>query len=100
MLTILGRRQRLCDKASRREFLKIGALALGGLSLPQILRAQELAGTARSHKAVIMVFLSGGPPHQDMVDLKPEAPAEFRGEFMPMRTSVPGIHICEHLPRM
>ncbi|MBI3409814.1 MAG: DUF1501 domain-containing protein [Planctomycetes bacterium] len=100
MLTILGRRRQLCDNASRRDFLKIGGLALGGLSLPQILRAEDQAGIGRSHRAVIMVFLSGGPPHQDMVDLKPDAPAEFRGEFRPMRTSVPGIHICEHLPRL
>src|SRR6266850_5356855 len=100
MLTILGRRQRLCDNASRRDFLKIGALALGGLSLPQILRAEAQAGTSRSHKAVIMIFLSGGPPHQDMVDLKPDAPMEVRGEFRPIRTNVPGIDICEHLPRL
>ena len=100
MLTILGRPQRLCDQASRRDFLKIGGLALGGLSLPQILRAEAHAGITRSHKSVIMIFLSGGPPHQDMVDLKPDAPAEFRGEFNPIRTNVPGIDICEHLPRL
>jgi len=100
MLTILGRRQRLCDNASRRDFLKIGGLALGGLSLPQILRAEAQAGIRRSHKSVIMIFLSGGPPHQDMVDLKPDAPAEIRGEFNPIRTNVPGIDICEHLPRL
>jgi hypothetical protein len=90
----------LCDNASRRDFLKIGGLALGGLSLPQILRAEAEAGISRSQKAVIMVFLSGGPPHQDMVDLKPDAPAEIRGEFRPIRTNVPGIDICEHLPRL
>jgi hypothetical protein len=100
MLTILGRRQRFCDSASRRDFLKIGGLALGGWSLPQILRAEEAAGVTRSQKAVIMIFLSGGPPHQDMVDLKPDAPAEIRGEFRPIRTNVPGIDICEHLPRL
>lgn len=100
MLTILGRREKLCDRASRRAFLKIGGLALGGLSLPDILRAEAQSGTGRSHKAVIMIFLSGGPPHQDMVDLKPDAPAEFRGEFQPISTAVPGIQICEHLPRL
>jgi hypothetical protein len=100
MLTILGPRQRFCDRVSRRDFLRIGGLALGGLSLPQILRAEAEAGISRSHKAVIMIFLSGGPPHQDMVDLKPDAPAEVRGEFHPIRTSVPGIDICEHLPRL
>lgn len=100
MLTILGQRQRLCDRTSRRDFLKIGGLAMGGLSLPQILRAEADAGIRSSHKSVIMIFLSGGPPHQDMVDLKPDAPAEFRGEFHPIRTNVPGINICEHLPRL
>lgn len=100
MLTILGAKHRFCDRASRRSFLKIGGLALGGLSLPQLLRAEAQAGRTSSHKAVIMIFLSGGPPHQDMVDLKPDAPAEFRGEFRPIRTNVPGIDICEHLPRL
>src|SRR5437660_1897915 len=100
MLTVLGRKQHLCDKASRRDFLKIGGLALGGLSLPQILRAERQAGITRSHKAVIMIFLSGGPPHQDMVDLKPDAPTEVRGEFQPIHTTVPGLDICEHLPRL
>ncbi len=100
MLTILGGRQRHCDGLSRRAFLKVGGLALGGLSLPQILRAEEQAGIGRSHRAVIMIFLSGGPPHQDMVDLKPAASAEVRGEFKPIHTAVPGIDICEHLPRI
>src|SRR3954463_4569598 len=101
MLTIFGPKTgRFCDGVSRRDFLKIGGLAMGGLSLPQILRAEAEAGIRSSHKAVIMVFLSGGPPHQDMVDLKPDAPAEFRGEFDPIRTKVPGIDICEHLPRL
>jgi hypothetical protein len=100
MLTILGERLALCDRLPRRAFLQIGGLAMGGLTLPQILRAEAGSGVSRSHKAVIMVFLSGGPPHQDMFDLKMDAPAEVRGEFMPIRTKVPGIDICEHLPRM
>jgi uncharacterized protein (DUF1501 family) len=100
MLTILGERQRFCDRQARRSFLKVGGLALGGLSLPQILRAQDESGSSGAHKSVIMIFLSGGPPHQDMVDLKPDAPAEFRGEFNPIRTAVPGIQICEHMPRL
>jgi hypothetical protein len=100
MLTILGKPYRLCDQVSRRAFLKIGGLTLGGLSLPQVLRAQAESGITRSHKAVIMIFLSGGPPHQDMFDLKMDAPDEIRGEFKPIHTKVPGIDICEHLPRM
>lgn len=101
MLTLGGRRHaRFCDGVSRRDFLKIGGLALGGMALPDLLRAEALAGTKSSHKAIIMVFLPGGPPHQDMFDLKPDAPAGIRGEFKPIRTNVPGIDICEHMPKL
>jgi hypothetical protein len=101
MLTIHGRYQgRFCDGFSRRDFLRIGGLALGGLSLPQILRAQAASGVGRSHKAVIMIFLPGGPSHQDIFDLKMDAPSEIRGEFQPIATNVPGIQITEHLPRL
>lgn len=98
MLTIPGASLQHCDGLSRRSFLRIGSLALGGLILPQLLRAEDSGSAGRSHKSVIMVFLTGGPPHQDMVDLKPEAPAEYRGEFSPINTNVPGIDFCEHLP--
>src|SRR5215510_6502045 len=100
MLTIYGSKQRFCDGISRRNFLKIGALGLGGLSLPQLLQAEAQSGVRRSHKAVIMIFLPGGPSHQDMFDLKMDAPLEIRGEFKPIPTNVPGIQICEHLPRL
>src|SRR5215813_13990098 len=100
MLTIQGGGQRFCDGLSRREFLKIGGLALGGLSLTDILAAEARAGIRSSHKAIIMVFLPGGPPHQDMFDLKMDAPAEIRGEFKPIKTKVPGIEICELMPRL
>jgi hypothetical protein len=101
MLNIAGRAsQTFCDGATRRDFLKVGGLALGGLSLPQLLAAEARAGVAKSHKAVIMVFLAGGPPHQDMVDLKPDAPSGIRGEYKPIHTNVPGIDICEHMPRL
>ena len=99
MLTIPGHRSfQLCDGGSRRDFLRIGSVGLGGVSLPGLLRAESQSGIRRSHKAVIMVFLPGGPSHQDMVDLKMEAPSEIRGEFNPISTNVPGIQICEHLP--
>src|ERR1700722_13530162 len=91
MLTISGKPYRLCDQVSRRSFLRIGGLALGGLWLPQLLQAEAQSGVTGSHKSVIMIFLSGGPPHQDMVDLKPDAPVEIRGEFKPIHTNVPGI---------
>jgi hypothetical protein len=101
MLTISGPKQRgFCDGVTRRDFLRIGALGLGGLALPDLLRAESQTGNGLGHKAVIMVFLAGGPPHQDMVDMKPDAPAEIRGEFNPIPTNVPGIDICEHLPRL
>ena len=104
MLTILGqersREGRFCDGLSRRGFLRIGGLALGGLSMPQILAAEEKAGIRRSHKAIIMIYLPGGPPHQDLFDLKMDAPAEIRGEFKPIRTNVEGVEVCELLPRL
>jgi hypothetical protein len=101
MLTIFdSNRSRFCDGVSRRNFLKIGALGLGGLALPQLLQAESQMGIRRSHKAVIMIFLPGGPSHQDMFDLKMDAPKEVRGEFKPISTAVPGIQICEHLPRL
>ncbi len=107
MLTILGNRSRqgFCDGVSRRSFLTIGGLALGGLSMPQMLAAAAQNTKPRSsgglgHKAVIMVYLPGGPPHQDMFDLKLDAPIEVRGEFAPIKTAVPGIEICELLPRI
>jgi len=99
MLTVLGPRQRYCDGLSRRSFLKVGALGVGGLTLPGLMRAEARTGT-RSHKAVIMVYLSGGLAHQDTFDLKPNAPAEVRGEFKPISTNLPGVQICELLPRL
>src|SRR5688572_15729621 len=90
--------RRFCDGVSRRNFLKIGALGMGGLALPQLLQAEAASGIRKSHKAVIMIFLPGGPSHQDMFDLKMDAPSEIRGEFKPISTAVPGIEICEHLP--
>lgn len=100
MLTIPGSRHRFCDGLSRRNFLKIGGLAMGGLAMPQLLRAEAASGLNPSNKSIIMIFLPGGPPHQDMFDLKMDAPAEIRGEFKPIATNVPGIEICELFPRM
>ncbi len=100
MLTIAGSSSKFCDGLSRRNFLRIGGLALGGLSLPNLLQAEASSGIRRSHKAVIMIYLPGGPPHQDTFDLKADAPSEIRGEFKPIPTNVPGIEICEHLPLM
>jgi len=101
MLSLLGSaRAGYCDGVARRDFLKVGGLALGGLSLPGLLCAEAQAGIGRSHKAVIMIFLAGGPPHQDMVDLKPDAPSGIRGEYRPIPTRVPGFDVCEYMPRL
>ncbi|MCY2963870.1 MAG: DUF1501 domain-containing protein [Planctomycetota bacterium] len=89
---------RICDGLSRRSFLEIGGFALGGLSLTDILRAEEKPGRGKSNRSIIMVYLSGGLAHQDSFDLKPNAPAGIRGEFNPIDTNVPGLQICEHMP--
>ena len=101
--------ERHCDGITRRTFLHVGALGFGGLNLSQILAAESANGARRSsnvdsekvhsHKSVIMVYMSGGPPQMDTFDMKPDAPREIRGEFVPIDTNVPGIQVCEHLPR-
>jgi hypothetical protein len=103
MLKILAPRdktQPFCDGLSRRNFLKIGGLGSIGLSLPKLLALEEAAGIRNSHKAVILIYLVGGPPHQDMFDLKPNAPREVAGPHKPISTNVPGIEICELFPKM
>jgi len=97
MLSIYGKNNgKFCDGFSRRDFLTIGSLALGGLCLPEALAFK----TKNTTKSVIMIYLPGGPPHLDMFDLKPDAPLDIRGEFNPIKTNVPGIEICEHLPKI
>src|SRR5713101_6711274 len=105
MLTIFGGKETagFCDGLRRRDFIKIGGLSMGSLislSLPDLIRAEARAGTRSSHKAVINIFLGGGPPHQDMWEIKTEAPAEIRGEFKPIATRVPGIQIGEVFPAL
>lgn len=102
MLTLFGNKQRFCDGITRRSFLQIGGFTFGAtcVGLPQILRAQAASGNKSSHKAVINIFLGGGPPHQDMWDIKTEAPREIRGEFDPIQTNVSGIEIGECFPKI
>ena len=109
MLRILGHPRSGCDRVTRRDALTVGGLSLfGGLTLPNLLRATEHAASPGSvprlpdgpAKSVILVNLFGGPPHQDMFDMKPHAPENVRGELSPIDTVVPGLQICELLPRL
>lgn len=108
MLRIFGQGLTPCDGVTRREALRVGGLSLFGAALPGFLRGAEQR-TATRHaagrasltpraKSVILVNLFGGPPHMDMFDLKPHAPANVRGEFQPISTSIPGVQVCELLP--
>ncbi len=107
MLTIFGQKSRLCDRVTRRSFLKIGMLTFGTaqLSLADLFRAEASPTNPQrarqsSHKSVINIFLCGGPGHQDLWDIKTEAPTEIRGEIKPIATNVPGIQIGEVFPRI
>src|SRR5438874_962539 len=99
MIDIGGRRGRLCDGYTRRDVLRVGGLSLFGLSLPQLLRADQ-ANKGRREKACILFFLQGGQSHIDVWDMKPDAPDGIRGEFKPVATNVSGIQVCEHIPRL
>src|SRR5437868_1061766 len=105
MLSILGQRYRSCDGFSRREMLHVGSLAALGVTLPDLLTSASAAssgnlpGRGRA-KACVLIYLFGGPSQLDTFDPKPDAPDYIRGEFRPIATSVRGIHICEHLPRL
>lgn len=102
MLELRGKAFRNCDGVTRRSVLRVGALAVGGVSLVDLLRRRaEAADSAKpSRTAVIQLFLGGGPSQLDTFDLKPDAPADIRGEFREISTAVPGIRISEHLPRL
>lgn len=103
MLNLFGKAHAqggFCDGVSRRDFLTIGGSLLGGLTLADTLRAESSPGVKLPHKSVINIYLPGGPPHIDMFDLKPDAPAEIRGEFKPIQTNVAGIQICELFPKL
>ena len=103
MLTVQGPKpsgKSFCDGVSRRTFLRIGGLGLAGLTLPDLLRTEAQAGVRNSQKSVIMIYLVGGPPHQDMWDLKPDAPREIAGPWKPIATNVPGMELCEAFPQL
>jgi hypothetical protein len=100
MLTFHGSSHRLCDGLSRRGFLQVGTLAVGGLTFADLvhLRARGATNIRGRGKAIIMIYLNGGPSHIDLYDMKPDAPVEYRGEFKPIKTNVPGMEISELLP--
>ncbi len=100
MFTFLGKKHSFCDGVNRRSFLKIGAFG-AGLTLADMLRLKSMVaaeGRPTRQKSCIMVYLGGGPSHMDMYDLKPDAPSNFKGEFNPIQTNVPGCQISEHFP--
>jgi uncharacterized protein (DUF1501 family) len=103
MLRFTGLPLRTCDGLTRRDFLQAGGLGALGLGLPQVLTraapTSSASGFGRAQSCLV-IFLFGGPSQLDTFDLKPDAPAQFRGEFRPIATNVPGIRICEHLPRL
>jgi hypothetical protein len=96
----LHKKYQHCDGITRRHFLTAGAFGIGGMTLAELLRAEAMAGVGSSTKAVINIHLDGGPPHMDMIDLKPAAPLEIRGEFKPIATKIPGLRICELMPKL
>ena len=100
MFTFHGEPQRFCDRFSRRDFFRIGGLAMGGLTLSSLLHAEQESSGQATGKSIINIYLAGGPTHLDTFDLKPTAPREFRGEFTPIPTNVPGMEICELMPKL
>jgi len=97
-LSLSNKRSRFCNGVSRRNFIRIGALAPLGLSLPQLLAADAGARSSRA-KSVILIYLGGGLSHHDSFDMKPEAVEQIRGKYKSISTTVPGLQICELLPK-
>ena len=91
---------RNCEGVSRRSLLQVGSLGLFGLSLPQLLRAEQKATPSSSDISFILLWTNGGLSNIDTLDMKPNAPVEYRGEFQPIATNLPGLSVCEHLPLM
>src|SRR5687768_11077736 len=89
-----------CEGMHRRAFLRVGGLTLFGLSLPRLLEAQARAGAAAKDVNCILLWTDGGMSNIDTLDMKPDAPVEYRGEFSPIASNLPGFPVCEHLPRM
>src|SRR5262245_57121215 len=107
MLRILGSARTLCDQVTRRDMLTAGGLGMFSLGLPDLWRLQAAqapaspsTGRIGQAKRVLLLYLYGAAPQHELYDPKPDAPAEVRGDFRPIATTTPGLHICEHLPRL
>src|SRR5262245_32204581 len=105
MLRVLGSPQRLCDGLTRRDLLQVGSAAFGGLGLSHLLQAKAAASPVSADsfgraKHCIVLFLYGSPSQLETFDMKPDAPAEIRGTMQPIASSLPGLDVCEHLPRL
>src|SRR5437660_1465348 len=96
----LGSTGRYCDGMSRRSFLALGVAGMASIGMPELLRARaQSPASQRRNTSVILIWLDGGPSHMDLYDMKPDAPAEYRGIWRPIRTRVPGFDITELFPR-
>ncbi|MCH2025095.1 MAG: DUF1501 domain-containing protein [Verrucomicrobiales bacterium] len=100
MLSFRGGPAKNCDGLSRRSFLRAGSLGIGGLSLPDLIRAESVSGQGSSAKSIIHIHLDGGPPQMDMIDPKPDSPVEYRGDIKSIPSEIPGIHLSELMPNL
>ncbi len=100
MLCFNGGPAKNCDGLSRRSFLRVGSLGIGGLSLPDLIRAESASGNGSSAKSIIHIHLDGGPPQMDMIDPKPDSPVEYRGDIKSIPSEIPGVHFSELMPRL
>ena len=100
MLSFRGGPAKNCDGLSRRSFLRAGSLGIGGLSLPDLIRAESVSGKGSSAKSIIHIHLDGGPPQMDMIDPKPDSPVEYRGDIKSIPSEIPGIHLSELMPNL
>ena len=100
MLSFRGGPAKNCDGLSRRSFLRAGSLGIGGLSLPDLIRAESVSGQGSSSKSIIHIHLDGGPPQMDMIDPKPDSPVEYRGDIKSIPSEIPGIHLSELMPNL
>ena len=95
----LGSSARYCDGVNRRSFLQLGIAGMAAVGMPELLRAKAQSPSSSKNSSVILIWLDGGPGHMDMYDMKPDAPAEYRGIWRPIRTRVPGFEITELFPK-